>query len=347
MPTPPSPHDRLFSELFSNPEIALEELRALLPPELFAALDPDSLTLLRSRSTTTDLPDVVSDIVYAARLADASAALWFQFEHQSLSQRRIPLRLLRYMVAGWTRALRAKKRGERDEIPLIIPIVVLHDPKGRRPPLRFSELYAASDELLARVYPFCPDFTYLCDDLMAVTEEDIEARSASAAYRLTLWLLRSRGQGEPPRFEAYKAAFEALAAQEQWHYARAFLRYTVDAGADPEPTPLLAARAANPIFEDDTVALKDIWFEEGLQKGIEQGLEQGLEKGIEKGIEKGRVTGRAEGRAGLLLEQLRARFGGRPEDIAARVHHASEADLHQWALRILRAESLAEVFEDA
>jgi predicted transposase/invertase (TIGR01784 family) len=58
------------------------------------------------------------------------------------------------------------------------------------------------------------------------------------------------------------------------------------------------------------------------------------------------VEGKAEGRAEVLLRQLTARFGPLPADLTARVRSASSDALDHWALRILDARSLAEVFVD-
>jgi hypothetical protein len=45
-----------------------------------------------------------------------------------------------------------------------------------------------------------------------------------------------------------------------------------------------------------------------------------------------------------LLEQLQARFGAVPAQVKARIQAADAADLGRWALHVLTAASLAEVF---
>ncbi len=64
------------------------------------------------------------------------------------------------------------------------------------------------------------------------------------------------------------------------------------------------------------------------------------------GLRRGRAEGRVEGQADLLLRQLARRFGTIPDTTTARIRSASAAQLETWALNILDAETLDEVFGD-
>ena len=55
--------------------------------------------------------------------------------------------------------------------------------------------------------------------------------------------------------------------------------------------------------------------------------------------------GRNEGRQDLLLEQLTEKFGALPAWAAARLNAASAEELHTWAKRILRANTLEDVLQ--
>ena len=54
--------------------------------------------------------------------------------------------------------------------------------------------------------------------------------------------------------------------------------------------------------------------------------------------------GRQEGKAGLLLKQLRKRFGKLPEWVSAYLERAKAKEIDAAALRLLEAASLEEVF---
>lgn len=62
-----------------------------------------------------------------------------------------------------------------------------------------------------------------------------------------------------------------------------------------------------------------------------------MEKGMEKGIGQGQIK--------LLTALLRQRFGEVPAWAMARLQEAEPAQLERWALRVLEAGSLEEVFE--
>jgi hypothetical protein len=74
-------------------------------------------------------------------------------------------------------------------------------------------------------------------------------------------------------------------------------------------------------------------FERNAQK---KGIEKGMEKGVEKGIGKGQAR--------LLHLQIQQRFGAPPPEVETRLQGATPEQLERWALRVLEAGSLDEVF---
>lgn len=91
--------------------------------------------------------------------------------------------------------------------------------------------------------------------------------------------------------------------------------------------PLRAAMAASPRFEEAMVTYRERLEQRGMEKGIQLGVQQG--------------------QAAILLAQLTDKFGPRPDGVTSRLAQGSDADLKRWAHRILRADTLAQVFEDA
>jgi hypothetical protein len=71
--------------------------------------------------------------------------------------------------------------------------------------------------------------------------------------------------------------------------------------------------------------------------------ELGLSAARREGIERGRVEGKAE----LLQRQLATKFGTLPTGSMARLASASDAELADWADRILTAGTLESVFKSA
>ncbi|VCU70492.1 hypothetical protein PIGHUM_02564 [Pigmentiphaga humi] len=68
------------------------------------------------------------------------------------------------------------------------------------------------------------------------------------------------------------------------------------------------------------------------------------QEGLEAGREEGRRKGLQEGKAGLLEQLLARRFGPLPLAVRERLAGASDGELDSWALNVLDAASLEEVF---
>ncbi|MCA9529112.1 MAG: transposase, partial [Myxococcales bacterium] len=74
-------------------------------------------------------------------------------------------------------------------------------------------------------------------------------------------------------------------------------------------------------------------------------LGPGGEEAFVTGAEQLREEGRRAGQARLLIKLLDLRFGAVAYGYAGRVHAADEAQVDQWAERVLDAADIDEVFE--
>ncbi|MFO0715104.1 MAG: Rpn family recombination-promoting nuclease/putative transposase [Sandaracinus sp.] len=181
-----TPHDALFKAVFSLPEHAEAELRAVLPARLARRIDWSTLALAGGSFVDEALKERHSDLLYSVHIEGRPLLLYLLFEHQSTVDEGMAFRLLRYMVRIWEREL-----GERptEGLPLVVPIVVSHAPGGWTAPRRFEELFALphhSHEVLS----FVPRFRYVVDDLAKTSSGELEARLLSALAELALSLLR-------------------------------------------------------------------------------------------------------------------------------------------------------------
>jgi hypothetical protein len=70
-------------------------------------------------------------------------------------------------------------------------------------------------------------------------------------------------------------------------------------------------------------------------------------QGHSDGRREGRSEGRSEGQLELVLQLLARRFGKLPPEIEERVARAEMSELKDWAMRLLDARSLDEVFAPA
>ena len=67
-------------------------------------------------------------------------------------------------------------------------------------------------------------------------------------------------------------------------------------------------------------------------------------EGIAEGRKEGREEGLKEGQAAMLHSQLSLKFGPLPESIQQRLKNADSDTLQAWALALLQANSLDDLF---
>jgi predicted transposase/invertase (TIGR01784 family) len=322
---PPTPHDALFRETFSDPAHAAGLLRHLLGKPLATRLDWTTLRLCAGSFVDRALRGRHSDLLFTARCGDKDVYLYLLLEHQSTDDPLMAYRLLVYLVRIWERHVR-EHRGVTS-LPAILPLVVHHSKHGWTSPTSFAALYDLEPDALAAFAAHLPDFHFLLDDLRAAGDASLRTRAMTALGRFALFCLRHapepdaivRGLArwldlirEIRRAEGGPEALELI-----WRYV-----FVISAPADPE---VLVERLLLVVGEED---------KEEIVTAGETLIARGLEKG------------RAEAHREILLEQLRARFGRLPSSAPDRVQAADTAQVKRWLLRVVTATTLAEVFAD-
>ena len=85
-------------------------------------------------------------------------------------------------------------------------------------------------------------------------------------------------------------------------------------------------------------------IERGISQGIERGIERGISQGIERGLSQGIERGLLQGRQQQLKALLEHRFGPLPGWSLDRLNKGTSSLLDSWALRLLDARALEDVF---
>ncbi len=330
---PSTPHDHLFRRVFSVPEHAEGELRSVLPADLVARVDWSTLALVPGTFVDTAAGAIEADLLFTVELEGRRAFVYVLLEHQTTSDPRMPLRLLRSMVRIWERHF--EEHRDARAVPAILPVVVHHSAAGWTSARSLTELYDLPPSLLAVVGRHLPAFEIVLDDISLADDTALRSRTMTALGRVTLFsLARSRSSedfvAELSRWS--DALAEILDAPSGVAALRTLVSYAlVTTETHPEQLRRLATQLG-PKAEEAFMTGADILRAEGFQRGIEQGIE----KGIERGIEKGRLEGSVE----LLLGLLAARFGELPEGVVRRVRGATAEDIERWARRVLTEATL-------
>jgi predicted transposase/invertase (TIGR01784 family) len=321
MPKPQSPHDALFKAAFGQPDLARSELELVLPPPVREQLDLATLEICPGSFVDEDLRHAHADLLYRTKTrSGAEALVYILFEHQSTFDRRMPLRLLHYLVGVWE-AWEGEHPGRK--LPIVLPVVLSHDPGGWLAAPEFASMLDASPDVLAATGPYLPLFRFALDDLETAPLDALASRDLHALALLVVlafWSARSLSRLE----SAAPHMREILANVARDERARSLLRQLYSYLLRDGP-PEVEARQVRAILE---------------QVAGEQGKEDVMNAG-EQLIAEGRV----EGLRTAIETALSAR--GLSLSEAGRAKLASCADagvLTRWLARAVTVGSEVDVF---
>ncbi|WP_024802588.1 Rpn family recombination-promoting nuclease/putative transposase [Nocardia sp. BMG51109] len=338
-----NPHDSLFRSLLADADDAASEFRPVVAahasPEFAGRIDWRHMELQHCSFVDPELSNRYGDLLFRTTLDDRPAFLYVLAEHQSSSDRFMALRMLEYMVNIWWRYLdqeetertRAREAGEPVPppprmLPAIIPLVVHNTATGRAwsAPLQFTDLIDLDAAAKTAIAPYMPQFRFLLDDVSRLGLEALRERDLTPAARTVLVLQQIVPGNDQVVEDILKWLADDLRALEAGPNAARKLQivisYVMKVG-DPDPGKLAAGMAQiGPRAEEATMTL------------------------AERLEARGREEGRAEERAAVLIELMTDRFGTLPVATIQRVESASPDQLRAWTKRVLRAQTIEEIF---
>lgn len=315
-------HDGMFKSVFSDPVLAADELRAVLPPALVASIDWPALMPAPASFVDAVFRQRSADLVFQGRfLGGGEVLLWFVLEHQSTEDWWMLPRVIELESKMW-QSWRKLHPGA-SHVPVIVPVVVYHGARPWRAPTDMHALYALPDALREALGAHALSCRLIVDDLCATRDDALRGRRMDAYARLCLFAMaHAAAEDFLDRLEPWRPELLQVFAASDTGRTQTFLRYTyrVHRHSNPDTIRARIAAVVGPEHEDI------------MQSVAEQLIERGIEKG------------RAQGRQAMLLRLLERRFGAVPVQIAARVEAAAPAELERWFDRAIDATALDDVF---
>ena len=310
------PHDALFRATFGDPLHAGPLLRALLLPELVAAIDWTTLATARDNLVDAEQREQRTDRLFTVRLAGQPAFVHVVLEHRSRPDRWTALDVAAFVTGLW-KELRGRKPRPR-VLPPVIPVVV-HFGKGR---WRTSATVAAS----------LPQFSFTPYDFAARTPAEVRAMALSLQG---LWAVAALQFLAP--FGEDDAAFAAALAE--WaDVARRIL--VAPSGQDAwDAVTSYLLKVTRLSRRRLRVVVEQQIGTPAMKKFVST-----YDQAVQQGEARGEARGKAEGKAELLLRLLQKRFGEIPAATRKRILAAKATDLDRWGETTLDAESLHDVF---
>jgi predicted transposase YdaD len=326
-------HDELFRFVFGEGDRMAELLAIGLPASVAAAIDRTSLQRQDVTFVDAGLTERRSDLLFTARIGGADALLYVLCEHKSQSDRFTALQLARYVVRVHDRW--QAEHPQATTLPPVLPFVVHHGERPWRAPrdvLDLVDLAAAPADLRRFLRRRQLRLPFLLLDLARLGPDRLEALQLSAAAGLTLRFLQLLRRAAPDR---------AATAIQGWRHLLAELLH------ERRGRSVLVALAswytAGQSCSRETfhTAMTKIHEDPGEVRSM---LDWLLEMGEERGLEKGRQQGMQQALREVLEQQLGAQFGALPVDVRERLGAADADTLRRWAVGMVRATSLDDVF---
>src|SRR5262245_55282257 len=323
-----TPHDSFFRDTFGKPEHAAPLLRALLPPELSAAIDWDSLEPVPEPQVDEQQQNQQTDRLFKMLVGGRPCLLYVVFEHTVRPSRWTALQVLGYVVGIWKDLRRRQPQPGR--LPPIVPVVVSF---GRRRWRASTDLHSLLDldglsaEQRTALLAAMPQFCFMPCDFATKTQDEIRAMGLSLIGLQTI----AAQQFIAPVGEDEDAVVRAIA-----DWADVFRRVLVAPGGQEAFDALssyilkvttLSRRRLSIIFQQyiGASAMKkfqstyDRITRESRAEGEAKGMAKGKAEGWAEGKAEGKAEGIAEGAATALLKLLQQRVGAIPKATAARI----------------------------
>ena len=268
-----NPHDKLFKQLLGEPENAADFVANNLPAEIASHLDLSTLEVLQVSFIDAQFVQSEADLLFSVTIANRPGYVYFLFEHQSSPDASMLLRLVGYMVRVWKRFEREGPGGHR--LPVIIPMVLFHGPKGWQGPLSFQSLVDIPAESFV---PYTPAFQCILYDLSPFGKDHL---AGNAVIRILGDLLGAYGR---PDFEerverAFDTLNELMNAPSFARYLEIMFRYTLQVFDIPkEDLGHLVIRTLKPDVKEFLMTTYEQLKQEGEQKGASLVLAKLLSK---------------------------------------------------------------------
>ncbi|MGP0153290.1 Rpn family recombination-promoting nuclease/putative transposase [Pantoea ananatis] len=174
--TTPTPHDALFRQFLTQPDIARDFMAIHLPEPLRALCDLSTLKLESGSFVEDDLRQYFSDVLYSLKTASGEGYIHVLIEHQSGPDQHMAFRLMRYAVAAMHRHMQAGHK----TLPLVIPMLFY---TGKRSPYPYS-LYWLDEFARPDIAGALYNTAFPLVDVTIIPDEEIAHHRSMAALTL-------------------------------------------------------------------------------------------------------------------------------------------------------------------
>ncbi len=174
-------HDKLFKEIESDKENAIDLIEAIFPRDVLCELILDTLTIDTNSYVDKKLKEYYTDLVYNCKsMNNVEIKISLLFEHKSYKPDNEYLQLLRYITNIWS-----YQEKNKQNLTLIIPVIFYHGEENwkYRPITNFFKDYNK------KLYRFLPGFDYVITDICQYDDNKIKNELVKRDINKALFML--------------------------------------------------------------------------------------------------------------------------------------------------------------
>jgi len=199
-------------------------LSGLLPAEVSAALDWESVQVVQTSFVDPSLAAKEADILYAVKRHEKDAYLYVLLEHQSTQPKWMMLRMAGYMARIHEHHL--AMHPDVDKLPVVVPVVLYQGAEHWTRSTRYADYFDVEGAEKAAFSRYVPGFECEIISLPAMLEGDIQGDPYFEATMRLMKALREKGAIEQC-LEAIEAALTIICTEREdpdfviaaFHYA--------------------------------------------------------------------------------------------------------------------------------
>lgn len=337
---PPRPSDAAYKLLYSSPRMVADLVRGFVPIPWLEGLDERTLVPLPTELVGADLKRMQADQVWRAKLPGKKGDVLLHLEFQSGSQRILPARMHAYSGQILLREARRVRGRHRQGLPPVVSVALYN---GLRRWRGGTQLVKQCRHLPEAAQWALPQHRFAMIDIRGQDGRRLAKLNDNVAA-LVMQLERPHQYEDAARI--FLRLKELLPNDHELRRDMA-IWYRAVAGDSSIVAPLLD-EFVNPRGDAVTLAEKfERWERRKLERARVQAKREGLREGQQKGVKLGLREGKREGVCHTMVTLMQKRFGSIPKDVRQKLDDASDAQMSRWALRLLDAPTLEDVFKRA
>ena len=304
----PQAHDKAFQSAMSDLRVARDFLEHHLPAVVREQIDLNTLKMHPTTFVDPELRKLVSDVLYSVEFKDGKnqAFLYVAIEHQSTSDKLMPLRVIQYTCRILDYYI--KQHGPNTPLPVVIPLIFYNGNQLYPYSCSIFDLFG-EHKALAKQFMF-DEFKLV--DLNQIPDEAIRQHQWSGLLEM---LFKHNAARDIIRYlEQMDEIVDYLVKSRADNYLMTMIKYVIEKSdmGDRSQFYHWVHNHLSPPLEEETMTLAEQL--------------------------------RTEGEQTLLMKQLYRRFPTLARNYEMRVKNARAEELLQWGERILDAKSVEEVF---